>query len=314
MVRRKKRMLVIAMAAAAVMISCCGSPVKKNTTVDQNAVVKNGSLDNKSESEETAITKEETLPASVETTRGDIGNAPTYKKVEVVTEDKKEETSVQPSPERTDTDIKTEEKKYEKKDTFPEKFDTKVETNTNTDTHSTDTHNTDTHNTDTHSTDTHSTDTHSTDAHNTDTHITDTHINASMNTDTFNDIQPSHTHNWEAVTKSVHYDAVTYQEPVYEQKWVEDTPAWDETMVVSNSYYKCNYCEFTTADVEIMGDHSIEEGYGYSFIPEQTQMVHHDATGHYEQVQTGTKTVTDQQAYDETVTIGYKCSICGATK
>ena len=63
-----------------------------------------------------------------------------------------------------------------------------------------------------------------------------------------------------------------------------------------------------------MGDHSIEEGYGYSFIPEQTQMVHHDATGHYEQVQTGTKTVTDQQAYDETVTIGYKCSICGATK
>ena len=135
-----------------------------------------------------------------------------------------------------------------------------------------------------------------------------------MNTDTFNDIQPSHTHNWEAVTKSVHYDAVTYQEPVYEQKWVEDTPAWDETMVVSNSYYKCNYCEFTTADVEIMGDHSIEEGYGYSFIPEQTQMVHHDATGHYEQVQTGTKTVTDQQAYDETVTIGYKCSICGATK
>ena len=211
MVRRKKRMLVIAMAAAAVMISCCGSPVKKNTTVDQNAVVKNGSLDNKSESEETAITKEETLPASVETTRGDSGNAPTYKKVEVMTEDKKEETSVQPSPERTDTDIKTKEKKYEKKDTFPEKSDTKVETNTNTDTHSTDTHNTDTHN-------------------------TDTHITASMNTDTFNDIQPSHTHNWEAVTKSVHYDAVTYQEPVYEQKWVEDTPAWDETMVVSNSY------------------------------------------------------------------------------
>ena len=284
MVRRKKRMLVIAMAATAVMISCCGSPVKKNTTVDQNAIVKNGSLDNKSESEETAITKEVTVPASVETTRGDIGNAPTYKKVEVMTEDKKEETSVQPSPERTDTDIKTKEKKYEKKDTFPEKSDTKVETNTNTDTHNTDTHN------------------------------TDTHIAASMNTDTFNDIQPSHTHNWEAVTKSVHYDAVTYQEPVYEQKWVEDTPAWDETMVVSNSYYKCNYCEFTTADVEIMGDHSIEEGYGYSFIPEQTQMVHHDATGHYEQVQTGTKTVTDQQAYDETVTIGYKCSICGATK
>ena len=35
--------------------------------------------------------------------------------------------------------------------------------------------------------------------------------------------------------------------------------------------------------------------------------VHHDATGHNEKV-------VDQAAWDETVTTGYKCSGCGATK
>lgn len=39
----------------------------------------------------------------------------------------------------------------------------------------------------------------------------------------------------------------------------------------------------------------------------ETTVVHHDATGHYE-------TVVTQAALDETVTTGYKCSGCGATK
>lgn len=39
----------------------------------------------------------------------------------------------------------------------------------------------------------------------------------------------------------------------------------------------------------------------------ETTVVHHDATGHYE-------TVVTQVAWDETVTTGYKCSGCGATK
>ena len=39
----------------------------------------------------------------------------------------------------------------------------------------------------------------------------------------------------------------------------------------------------------------------------ETTVVHHDATGHYE-------TVVTQAAWDETVTTGYKCSGCGATK
>ena len=39
----------------------------------------------------------------------------------------------------------------------------------------------------------------------------------------------------------------------------------------------------------------------------ETTVVHHDATGHYE-------TVVTQAAWDETVTTGYKCPGCGATK
>jgi hypothetical protein len=39
----------------------------------------------------------------------------------------------------------------------------------------------------------------------------------------------------------------------------------------------------------------------------ETTVVHHDAIGHYE-------TVVTQAAWDETVTTGYTCSGCGATK
>lgn len=125
---------------------------------------------------------------------------------------------------------------------------------------------------------------------------------------------PTHEHKWEPITKTVHHEAITHEEPVYEEKWVVDKPAWEETKVVSNSYYKCNHCGWTTTDVDEMGYHVAVEGYSYSFIPEQVQTIYHDAEGHTKKVQTGTKTVVDKPAYDEVVTTGYKCSICGATK
>lgn len=168
----------------------------------------------------------------------------------------------------------------------------------------------------------------------------------------------AHTHNWVAVTKIVHHDAVT------SQVWKEDTAAWDETVVtkaawdeqvlsqaaydeqvlVSEAYDEpvygwvdvCNACghHFWTADDDV-GDH-MEAGCWSSWHAEwlqigtthhdavyntvhhdavyttvhhdaETTVVHHDATGHYE-------TVVTQAALDETVTTGYKCSGCGATK
>ena len=168
----------------------------------------------------------------------------------------------------------------------------------------------------------------------------------------------AHTHNWVAVTKIVHHDAVT------SQVWKEDTAAWDETVVtkaawdeqvlsqaaydeqvlVSEAYDEpvygwgdvCTACGlhfWTAADDE--GDH-MEAGCWSSWHAEwlqigtthhdavyntvhhdavyttvhhdaETTVVHHEATGHYE-------TVVTQAAWDETVTTGYKCSGCGATK
>ena len=168
----------------------------------------------------------------------------------------------------------------------------------------------------------------------------------------------AHTHNWVAVTKIVHHDAVT------SQVWKEDTAAWDETVVtkaawdeqvlsqaaydeqvlVSEAYDEpvygwvdvCNACghHFWTADDDV-GDHMVagcwsswhaewlqigtthhdavyntvhhDAVYTTVHHDAETTVVHHEATGHYE-------TVVTQAAWDETVTTGYKCSGCGATK
>lgn len=168
----------------------------------------------------------------------------------------------------------------------------------------------------------------------------------------------AHTHNWVAVTKIVHHDAVT------NQVWKEDSAAWDETVVtkaawdeqvlvqeaydeqvlVSEAYDEpvygwvdvCNACghHFWTADDDV--DVHMHQGCWSSWHAEwlqigsthheavystvhhdavyttvhhdaETTVVHHEATGHYE-------TVVTQAAWDETVTTGYKCSGCGATK
>lgn len=172
----------------------------------------------------------------------------------------------------------------------------------------------------------------------------------------------AHTHNWVAVTKIVHHDAVT------SQVWKEDSAAWDETVVtkaaldeqvlvqeaydeqvlVSEAYDEpvyswlpvCNVCGYqfplgTTGDqleYHIFdapgcggGWHDVQVQTGsvhhdavyqtvhhdavYNTVHHEaeTTVVHHEATGHYE-------TVVTQAAWDETVTTGYKCSGCGATK
>lgn len=168
----------------------------------------------------------------------------------------------------------------------------------------------------------------------------------------------AHTHNWVAVTKIVHHDAVT------NKVWKEDSAAWDETVVtkaawdeqvlvqeaydeqvlVSEAYDEpvygwvdvCNACghHFWTADddvLEHMADgcwsswhaewlqigsthhdavyNTVHHDAVYTTVHHdaETTVVHHEATGHYE-------TVVTQAAWDETVTTGYKCSGCGATK
>ena len=153
----------------------------------------------------------------------------------------------------------------------------------------------------------------------------------------------AHTHNWVAVTATVHHDAT------YKDVWVQDSAAWDETIVTKEAWDEtivtkeawdepvyvwsavCNVCGYhfpLDATSDDIGYHEmVDPGCGGGWYDVQIQTgtvhhdaettvvhhdaeyttVHHDATGHNEKV-------VDQAAWDETVTTGYKCSGCGATK
>ena len=115
--------------------------------------------------------------------------------------------------------------------------------------------------------------------------------------------KPQHTHTWVAQTKSVYHEATGH----YENKWVQDSAAWDEpTYEERYVCYKCG--KVMTADMDL-GVHVAECGGSYGVESIQTGTIHHEATGHNEQ-----KWVQDSAAWTETVTTGYKCSGCGATK
>lgn len=123
-----------------------------------------------------------------------------------------------------------------------------------------------------------------------------------------------HTHNWVAQTQTIHHDAV------YETKYVVDQPAYDEQPDWKNvDGYICDNCHqemFTLEEAQMHVQISASMGSGkcksyhagiVRIPPGAQNPIHHDEVGHYEQVLV-------QDAWDETVNNGYKCSICGATK
>ena len=111
--------------------------------------------------------------------------------------------------------------------------------------------------------------------------------------------------------RTVHHDATGHYENVTSQQWVQDTAAYDETVVDQEAwtepgYQMCKKCGFKTTSDEEIGEHCAEEGSTYTYVasvyhPAVTHTVHHDATGHYETVVTGQQWVQDSAAYDETV-------------
>lgn len=99
--------------------------------------------------------------------------------------------------------------------------------------------------------------------------------------------QPEHVHNWVAQT---------------EQQWVQDSAAWDEPVYSQEARSICNTCGAdisgnATSHILSHGRNNPNGGYHTEVVQVQTGTVHHEATGHY-----------------ETVTTGYVCSGCGATK
>lgn len=109
-------------------------------------------------------------------------------------------------------------------------------------------------------------------------------------------------HNWIELTNTVHHDEVGhYATKVVKEAWDEPIKEWKQVCSVCNK-------EFDT--VQQVGDHIIFEHDGEAFYSEKqivTGTKHHDA-------ETAEYWVVDKAAYNETVVIGYECSVCGATK
>ena len=123
------------------------------------------------------------------------------------------------------------------------------------------------------------------------------------NSSSSNSSKPQHTHTWVAQTKNVYHEATGH----YENKWVEDSAAWDEDVYATKVI--CN-CGAVFDSIDAWDQHCIDGcRQGYYVDDVKTGTIHHEATGHNEQ-----KWVQDSAAWTETVTTGYKCSGCGATK
>lgn len=122
--------------------------------------------------------------------------------------------------------------------------------------------------------------------------------------------------------KTVHHDATGHYENTTTQQWVQDSAAWDETVVDQAAWDEqvntgkavavCGMCHRTFNSAEEVGEHIVDDhdGYGnywaepvYQTVHHDavTHVVHHDATGHYETVVTGQQWIQDRAAYDETV-------------
>lgn len=112
------------------------------------------------------------------------------------------------------------------------------------------------------------------------------------------------------ITKTVHHDAITHQEDQGHYETVTISEAWDETITVG---YKsvCNSCgnEYS-GKMNHYNSYGCESPNGYTSNVPITETIHHDAVTEQQWVENWV-TVVDKEAWDETVTVGYKCS-CGA--
>lgn len=102
--------------------------------------------------------------------------------------------------------------------------------------------------------------------------------------------------------RTVHHDATGHYETVITgQKWVQDSAAWDEQVYAGTiTYCRCgqqfnSYQEWVAHSVSEEDD--IHGGY---YSRDYYNTVHHDATGHYENV-TSQQWVQDSAAWDEQV-------------
>lgn len=122
--------------------------------------------------------------------------------------------------------------------------------------------------------------------------------------------EESHTHNWVPITSVVHHDEQGHNEKILvSEAWTEEIPIYEDKEVAI-----CNGCgaDITNNPTEHNMNHMLNGEKGgwhteWKQVQVGTNKINHDAV--YED-----KWVVDKAAWDETVTTGYKCSGCSATK
>lgn len=105
-------------------------------------------------------------------------------------------------------------------------------------------------------------------------------------------------HDWVAITKTVHHDAVGHYETVQDAKKVIK--------------YQCAVCYNSFNSLDEYYSH-FDQAHGYDNNLVATFRERYEKVEDWEYYDTQ-KWVVDQEAYDETVITGYKCSVCGTTK
>ena len=164
--------------------------------------------------------------------------------------------------------------------------------------------------------------------------------------------KPTHTHNWEAVTKTVHHDAeyktvhhdavlihhdaeyktvhhdaeIVHHDAVYEEKEVERLICEACGADLSEDVMSAQECRDHTYNHAIHGESTgsyIQYSYETVKVKDAWDEVVKDAWDEQVKVKDAWDEVAqaawDEQikvkdAWDETVTVGYRCSTCGATK
>lgn len=105
-------------------------------------------------------------------------------------------------------------------------------------------------------------------------------------------------HTWVPVTETVHHDEVGHYEPVEHQRTV--------------TKYKCPVCYETFASLEVYYAH-FDSVHTPSYSGDPIRALRNQYTTANEiEAYTTNEWVVDTAAYDETVIVGYTCSVCGA--
>ena len=120
----------------------------------------------------------------------------------------------------------------------------------------------------------------------------------------------AHTHNWVAITQQIHHDEEGHwEEYVVTPAWTEEVPIYEE-----QAREICNGCgaDITADPTTHNKNHMLNGEPGgwtteYKKVQVGTNKVEHPAV-------TDKKWIVDKAAWTETVTTGYKCNGCGATK